>query len=109
MQFEKIQKGWKELEEKIINTGKCVYCGACSTFCENINFDFEREIPIEDGSCKDVNTCRDGFGVCYNLCPKTGIDFYPISLLDKWVFGKEQNNILGHFIEIVSEIGRAHV
>ncbi len=102
MQFEKIQKGWKELEEEIINTGKCVYCGACSTFCENIKFDFEREIPIEDGSCKDVNTCRDGFGVCYNLCPKTGIDFYPISLLDKWVFGKEQNNILGHFIEIVS-------
>lgn len=102
MQFEKIQKGWKELEEEIINTGKCVYCGACSTFCENINFDFEREIPIEDGSCKDVNTCRDGFGVCYNLCPKTGIDFYPISLLDKWVFGKEQNSILGHYIEIVS-------
>ena len=102
MVAEKIQKGWKELEDEIIKTEKCVYCGACGAFCENINFDFENEIPIEDGSCKDVNTCKEGFGVCYNICPKTGIDTYPLSLLDKWVFGKQQNNILGHYSEMVS-------
>lgn len=98
----KIQKGWKELEEEIIKTGKCVYCGACGAFCENIKFDHEEEVPVENGSCKDINTCRDGFGLCYNLCPKTGVEFYPLSLLDKWVYGKEQNNILGHYIDIIS-------
>ncbi len=102
MHIEKIKKGWQELDSEIIRTGKCVYCGACGAFCANINFDTSKEIPIEDGSCKDSNTCRDGFGICYNLCPKTGLDQIPLSLLDKWVFGKEQDAILGHFIDIVS-------
>ena len=98
----RIQKGWKELDSEVIKTGKCTYCGACGAFCMNIKYDKDKEVPIEDGSCKDVNTCRDGFGACYNLCPKTGIDQIPLSILDKWVFGKEQDKILGHYIEIVS-------
>jgi len=102
MYIEKIKKGWHELEVEIIKTGKCLYCGACGAFCANIKFDFDKEIPIEDGSCKDVNTCRDGYGLCYNLCPKTGIDQIPIALLDKWIFGNRYNRILGHYKEIVS-------
>jgi len=102
MYIDKIKKGWGELDSEIIKKGKCVYCGACGAFCANIKFDFEKEVPIEDGSCQDVNTCRDGFGLCYNLCPKTGIEQIPLSLLDKWVFGKNQNKILGHYIDIVS-------
>lgn len=98
----KIKKGWLELDSEIIKQGKCVYCGACGAFCANVKFDFEKEVPIEDGSCKDVNTCRDGFGLCYNLCPKTGIEQIPLPVLDKWVFGKKQNKILGHYIDIVS-------
>jgi len=100
--IEKIQKGWKELDSEIIQTGKCVYCGACGAFCANIKFDAEKEIPIEDGSCEEVNTCRDGYGLCYNLCPKTEIENISLDLLDKWVFGKEQDKILGHYIEIIS-------
>lgn len=102
MYIDKIKKGWIELDSEIIKKGKCVYCGACGAFCANIKFDFEKEVPIEDGSCQDVNTCRDGFGLCYNLCPKTGIEQIPLSLLDKWVFGKNQDKILGHYIDIVS-------
>ena len=102
MYIDKIQKGWLELDSEIIKTGKCVYCGACGAFCANIKFDTDKEVPIEDGSCKDVNTCRDGFGLCYNICPKTEIEKISSELLDKWVFGKEQNNILGHYIKIVS-------
>jgi len=102
MYIEKFKKGWLELESEIIRTGKCVYCGACGAFCANIKFDPAKEIPIEDGSCEDANTCRDGFGLCYNLCPKTGNDQIPLSLLDKWVFGKEQDKILGHYIIIIS-------
>jgi dihydroorotate dehydrogenase electron transfer subunit len=102
MHIGKIQKGWKELSEEIIQTGKCVYCGACGSFCANIQFDREKEIPIEDGSCKDVNTCKDGYGLCYNLCPKTETEVIPLSLLDKWVFGKKHDKILGHYIEIAS-------
>jgi len=98
----RIQKGWQELDSEIIKTGKCTYCGACGAFCMNIKYDKDKEVPIEDGSCKDMNTCRDGFGVCYNLCPKTGNEQIPLSLLDKWVFGKEQDKILGHYIEVVS-------
>ncbi len=67
MTIKKIEKGWQELDSEIIKTGKCIYCGACAAFCANIKFDREKEIPIEDGSCKDVNTCRDGYGVCYRL------------------------------------------
>ncbi len=102
MKINKIQKGWNELDSEIVKTGKCLYCGACAAFCLNIKYDKDKEIPTEDGSCKDVNTCRDGFGVCYNLCPKTGIEQIPVSLLDKWVFGKRQDKILGHYIEIIS-------
>ncbi len=102
MKIKKIQKGWKELDTEIIKTGKCVYCGACGAFCLNIKFDRDKEIPIEDGSCKDVNTCRNNFGVCYNLCPKTENDQIPLALLDKWVFGKEHERILGHYIDIKS-------
>lgn len=100
--IKKIQKGWQELDAEIIKTGKCVLCGACSAFCLNIKYDMQKEVPIEDGSCKDVNTCRDGYGVCYNLCPKTGIDQIPLSLLDKWVFGQKDDKILGRYIDIVS-------
>jgi len=102
MYFGKVQKGWKELYEEIIQTGKCVYCGACGAFCANILFDKEKEIPIEDGSCKDINTCKDGYGLCYNLCPKTETEAIPLSLLDNWVFGKKHDKILGHYLDIVS-------
>ncbi|TFG06579.1 MAG: dihydroorotate dehydrogenase electron transfer subunit [Promethearchaeota archaeon] len=102
MYIEKIQKGWKELDSEIIKTGKCVYCGACGAFCANIKFDTQKEIPIEDGSCEEVNTCRDGYGFCYNICPKTEIETISSDLMDKWVFGKEHDKILGHFIKIVS-------
>ena len=102
MFVEKFHKGWQELDSEIIKAGKCLYCGACGAFCSNIKFDSEKEIPVEDGSCKDVSTCRDGFGLCYNICPKTGTDQIPLSLLDKWVFAKEQEKILGHYIEIIS-------
>jgi len=102
MYISKIKKGWQELDSEIIRTGKCVYCGACAAFCANIKFDTQKEIPIEDGSCKDSNTCRDGFGLCYNLCPKTGIEQIPLSILDQWVFGKVQDKILGHYLDIVT-------
>lgn len=102
MFIQKIKKGWQELYEEVIQTGKCVYCGACGAFCANIQFDREKEVPIEDGSCKDMNTCRDGYGLCYNLCPKTETDLIPISLLDKWVFGIKSERILGHYIDIKS-------
>ena len=102
MYIGKIKKGWKELFEEIIQTGKCVYCGACGAFCKNIKFDKEKEIPIEDGSCTDINTCKDGYGLCYNLCPKTETDAIPLPLLDKWVFGKKRDKILGHYLEIAS-------
>ena len=49
-----------------------------------------------------MNTCRDGYGLCYNLCPKTEAQAIPLSLLDKWVFGKKHDKILGHYLEIIS-------
>ena len=46
MYIEKIQKGWKELDEEIIKKGKCVYCGACGAFCASIKFDTEKQKDI---------------------------------------------------------------
>ena len=100
MHIGKIKKGWQELYEEVIQTGKCVYCGACGAFCANIKFDPDKEIPLEDGSCEDMNTCRDGYGLCYNLCPKTEVESIPISLLDKWVFAQDNDQILGHILDI---------
>jgi len=104
MYIEKIQKGWKELDDEIIKKGKCVYCGACGAFCASIKFDTEREVPIEvEGSlCSDMNACREGYGLCYNTCPKTETEQISLDLLDKWVFGKEQDKLLGHYIKITS-------
>ncbi len=103
MNIPKIQKGWKELNEEVIQTKRCVYCGACGAFCENISFDVEKEVPIESGACKDQNTCREGFGTCYNLCPKTGLEFIPTKTLDQWVFHPKQNPaIIGQVLDIVS-------
>jgi coenzyme F420 hydrogenase subunit beta len=102
MFMERIKKGWNELEEEVIEAGKCVYCGACGAFCDDVKFDKDTEKPYDDGSCEEKNTCKDGYGVCYNLCPKTGIESFPVNLLDKWVFEKEHDNILGHYKRIVS-------
>jgi coenzyme F420 hydrogenase subunit beta len=101
MFLKRIKKGWQELETEIIEAGKCVYCGACGAFCANVKFNQETEEPYDDGSCEEMNTCRDGYGICYNLCPKTGTNIIPIDLLDKWVFGKEHDNILGHYKDIL--------
>ncbi|MFW9950108.1 MAG: Coenzyme F420 hydrogenase/dehydrogenase, beta subunit C-terminal domain, partial [Candidatus Thorarchaeota archaeon] len=102
MFINKVKKGWKELASEVINTDRCVYCGACGAFCANIKFDVDKEIPFEDSSCEEANTCRDGFGLCYNLCPKTEMESFPIRLLDQWVFEKTQDKILGHYIDILS-------
>ncbi|TXT64242.1 MAG: Coenzyme F420 hydrogenase subunit beta [Promethearchaeota archaeon] len=102
MFLKKIQKGWKELKSEVIDSGRCVYCGACGAFCSNIKFDVDSETPYDDGSCEEMNTCREGYGTCYNLCPKTGIDHFPLALLDKWVFGKKHDKILGHYDRIIS-------
>lgn len=102
MHIDRIQKGWLELDSEVIKKGKCTYCGTCGAFCANIKYDSDNEVPVEDGSCKNINTCRDGFGLCYNVCPITGTENIPLHLLDKWVFGKEQDRILGHYIDIVS-------
>ncbi|TXT60907.1 MAG: Coenzyme F420 hydrogenase subunit beta [Promethearchaeota archaeon] len=101
-EIQKIQKGWKELKEEIVDSGKCVYCGACGAFCDNVKFDQEKEQPYDDGSCEEQNTCRDGYGLCYNYCPKTGIEQLPLSMLDKWTFGIKNHKILGHYKEITS-------
>ncbi len=103
MNIPKIPKGWKELNEEIIQTKICVYCGACGSFCENISFDADQEVPLENGACKDQNTCRDGFGTCYNLCPKTGSEYITTKLLDQWSFqGEQGGKPFGHVLEIVS-------
>src|SRR5271157_2789232 len=103
MVIPKIHKGWKELNEEIIQTGICVYCGACGAFCGNISFDLTLEIPIEDGSCTEQSTCRDGFGTCYNLCPKTGLEYISTKLLNQWTFGAEApKENFGHILEVCS-------
>lgn len=100
----KIQKGWKELKAEIVDTDKCCLCGACVNFCDNLAM--TPAGPAEHGMlCEEQSTCRDGFGTCYNLCPYTGTDGIPLSLLDSWVHDKvslDSANEFNHEITIVA-------
>ncbi|HME53208.1 MAG TPA: dihydroorotate dehydrogenase electron transfer subunit [Candidatus Lokiarchaeia archaeon] len=100
----KIQKGWKELKAEIVDTDKCCLCGACVNFCDNLAM--TPAGPAEQGMlCEEQSTCREGFGTCYNLCPYTGMNAIPLSLLDRWVHDKgslDNANEFNHDITIVA-------
>ncbi|MHA1793123.1 MAG: dihydroorotate dehydrogenase electron transfer subunit [Promethearchaeota archaeon] len=100
----KIQKGWKELKLEIIDTDKCCLCGNCATFCDNISMTSAG--PIENSDlCSEVTTCRDGYGICYNLCPMTGKEEISLELLDQWTHENSLKNLqfkFKHDVDIVA-------
>ncbi|MHA1679607.1 MAG: dihydroorotate dehydrogenase electron transfer subunit [Promethearchaeota archaeon] len=102
MILSKIRKGWKELKSEIIDTGKCCLCGACAAFCESITI--SPSGPVESGLCTEVTTCKDGIGSCYNLCPMTGRDEIPSSLLYQWTREKDVPAATGDFEQEVEII-----
>nr|MDO8115274.1 dihydroorotate dehydrogenase electron transfer subunit [Candidatus Sigynarchaeota archaeon] len=99
-----IKKGWKELKAEIVDTDKCCLCGACVNFCDNLKM--TPAGPAEQGMlCAEQSTCREGFGICYNLCPYTGTGEIPLALLDKWVHDdlpRGNDNEFKHDITIVA-------
>jgi coenzyme F420-reducing hydrogenase beta subunit len=62
-------KIFKDLDEEIIQTGKCCACGACVAYCESQSFDvikMDRYTP-KFKSDKTMDNCTE-CGVCYYIC-----------------------------------------
>jgi len=72
------KKVWGHLFKEVIQTGKCIHCGACYSSCEVLGWDEEKEQPKLIGKC-------NGCGVCYYQCYVTKM-------------GHIRN--LGHYLEI---------
>ena len=89
-----MEKSFRDLKAKIINTGLCVRCGICIGVCpvDVISKDSDC-YPCLNGTCIDC-------GICYKVCPGGEVDF---KKLHKEVFNKKYKieNITG-YVESVS-------
>jgi coenzyme F420 hydrogenase subunit beta len=84
---EKINKGLKALEEKVLNQGLCAACGACLSLCPYLRSWKGRVVKLDD--------CNLEEGRCFAYCPRTEVD---LDKVYQGVFGKSYEEIeLGPF------------
>lgn len=101
----KVQKGWKELKAEVIDTDACCVCGNCVAFCDNLEMTASGPVEKDGDLCAANATCRDGHGLCYNLCPMTGRDVLSTAVLDRWVHGepgRDKTNEFRHGLDVVA-------
>jgi coenzyme F420 hydrogenase subunit beta len=84
---EKVNKGLKALEEKVLNQGLCAACGACLSLCPYLRSWKGRVVKLDD--------CNLEEGRCFAYCPRTEVD---LDKVYQGVFGKSYEEIeLGPF------------
>jgi coenzyme F420 hydrogenase subunit beta len=68
-------KSYRDLKEKVWNTGICSGCGACVAVCPADAICFDRDgggdRPVNIGYCKQADD-EVPCGACYSACPRTG-------------------------------------
>ena len=88
---EKVNKGLKALEEKVLGQGLCAACGACLSLCPYLRSWKGKVVKLDD--------CNLEEGRCFAYCPRTEVD------LDKVynkIFGKRYEEIeMGPFRKIM--------
>jgi coenzyme F420 hydrogenase subunit beta len=88
---EKVNKGLKALEEKVLNQGLCAACGACLSLCPYLRSWKGRVVKLDD--------CNLEEGRCFAYCPRTEVD---LDKVYQGVFGKSYEEIeMGPFRKIM--------
>jgi coenzyme F420 hydrogenase subunit beta len=79
---EKVNKGLKELEEKVFDRGLCTACGACLSLCPYLRSWKGRVVKLDH--------CNLEEGRCFAYCPRTEVDLDGVY---KSIFGKTYEEI----------------
>ncbi len=77
----KTEKCLADLQLEVIYNDKCILCGSCGAFCQNISY--------EGGKLIYKEQCSETVGVCYNFCPRSELN---IPELDMRIFGKKRED-----------------
>nr|MDO8113971.1 Coenzyme F420 hydrogenase/dehydrogenase, beta subunit C-terminal domain [Candidatus Sigynarchaeota archaeon] len=77
----KTEKCLADLQLEVIYNDKCIQCGSCGAFCQNIFY--------EGGKVNYKEQCSETVGVCYNFCPRSELN---VPELDIKMFGKKRDN-----------------
>ncbi|HME54040.1 MAG TPA: Coenzyme F420 hydrogenase/dehydrogenase, beta subunit C-terminal domain [Candidatus Lokiarchaeia archaeon] len=77
----KTEKCLADLQLEVIYNDKCVQCGSCGAFCQNIFY--------EGGKLNFKEQCSETVGVCYNFCPRSELN---LPDLDMKMFGKKRDD-----------------
>ncbi|MBN2149841.1 MAG: Coenzyme F420 hydrogenase/dehydrogenase, beta subunit C-terminal domain [Candidatus Lokiarchaeota archaeon] len=77
----KTEKCLVDLQLEVIYNDKCIMCGSCGAFCQNIYYD--------GGKLNYKEQCSETVGVCYNFCPRAELN---IPELELKIFGKKRED-----------------
>ncbi len=77
----KTEKCLADLQLEVIYNDKCIQCGSCGAFCQNIYY--------EGGKLNYKEQCSETVGVCYNFCPRSELN---IPELEMKIFGKKRED-----------------
>ncbi|NMC03769.1 MAG: hypothetical protein GYA24_01090 [Candidatus Lokiarchaeota archaeon] len=87
----KTEKCLADLQLEVIYNDKCIMCGSCGAFCQNIYYD--------GGKLNYKEQCSETVGVCYNFCPRSELN---IPELEMKIFGKKrEDQALGVYIKAI--------
>jgi coenzyme F420 hydrogenase subunit beta len=88
---EKVNRGLKALEEKVLGRDLCAACGACLSLCPYLRSWKGRVVKLDD--------CNLEEGRCFAYCPRTEVDLNEVY---QKIFGKSYEEIeMGPFRKIV--------
>ena len=79
---DKVNKGLKALEEKVLKQGLCAACGACLSLCPYLRSWKGRVVKLDD--------CNLEEGRCFAYCPRTDVDLEEVY---QRIFGKGYEEI----------------
>ncbi len=79
---EKVNRGLKALEEKVLGRDLCAACGACLSLCPYLRSFKGRVVKLDN--------CNLEEGRCFNYCPRTEVDLDEVY---QKIFGKNYEEI----------------
>jgi coenzyme F420 hydrogenase subunit beta len=88
---ERMNRGFKELEEKVLNQDLCAVCGACLSLCPYLRSWKGRVVKLDN--------CNLEEGQCFAYCPRTEVD---LDKVYQGMFGRSYEDVeMGPFRKIM--------